>query len=459
MYSTIEKSLNSSISKIFSLKPQLKFFVLSSIGIFMLLFPISTDTGITIPVAILSKNLAAILSPWIDIIFLTLFSSSSILSICISLWSLRNKNKSLYPLFALFNPSPSWLIIRCLGTLLLWAFYFYSGPHWLLDNRTGGLIVNQILPSLFSIFIFASLFLPLISNFGLMEFIGTLTSSIMKPLFKLPGRASVNCITSWFGDGTVGVLLTSKQYELGYYTQKEAAIIATNFSAVSITFCLFISSLSRMESYFPLIYFTATLCGLLCAIILPRIPPLKNKRNSYHINSHKNLSTTNSKNILLRSYNNGLKKAQSASITDALLKQSLFSICEMLFCVLPIVMLFGTISLAISYYTPILDLIGLPFQPLLKALSIPDVELASKTVFVGFAEVFIPALIIQDSAHELTRFVITALSISQILFIAETGAVILASKIPLNFIELVIIFVMRTLISLPVIALIGHLFF
>ena len=72
---------------------------------------------------------------------------------------------------------------------------------------------------------------------------------VMRPLFKLPGRSSIDALTSWIGDGTIGVLLTSKQYEEGYYTKKEAAIIGTTFSVVSITFQLSLSNMSDLAPF------------------------------------------------------------------------------------------------------------------------------------------------------------------------------------------------------------------
>src|SRR5699024_4173843 len=81
-----------------------------------------------------------------------------------------------------------------------------------------------LLYSLVSLFLFAGLFLPLLMNFGLMELFGTFTTLIMRPLFKLPGRSSIDSLASWIGDGTIGVLLTSKQYEDGFYTKREAAV-------------------------------------------------------------------------------------------------------------------------------------------------------------------------------------------------------------------------------------------
>lgn len=59
----------------------------------------------------------------------------------------------------------------------------------------------------------------------------------------------------------------------------------------------------------------------------------------------------------------------------------------------------------------------------------------------------------------MTRFVIAAVSVSQLIYLSEVGALLLASKIPVNLKELFIIFIQRTLITLPVIALIAHLIF
>ena len=84
--------------------------------------------------------------------------------------------------------------------------------------------------------------LPLLLNFGLLEFFGVILNKVMRPIFTLPGRSSIDCIASWLGDGSIGVLLTSKQYEDGYYSKREAAVIGTTFSAVSITFSLVVIS-------------------------------------------------------------------------------------------------------------------------------------------------------------------------------------------------------------------------
>ena len=103
---------------------------------------------------------------------------------------------------------------------------------------------------MFTLFFFAGLLLPLLTDFGLMEFFGSMMVKVMRPVFKIPGRSSIDALASWVGDGTIGVLLTAKQYEDKNYTAREATIIATTFSVVSITFCFVVLETIGLSDYF-----------------------------------------------------------------------------------------------------------------------------------------------------------------------------------------------------------------
>ena len=132
----------------------------------------------------------------------------------------------------------------------------------------------------------------------------------------------------------------------------------------------------------------------------------------------------------------------------------------MIFAIIPVVMAIGTAALMIAEYTPLFDYLGMPFRPLLTWLQIPDATAASKTIVVGFADMFIPSILASDSiTSEVTRFVIAALSVTQLIYLSEVGALLIGSKIPVNLVELFAIFILRTLVSLPVIAGMAHLFF
>src|SRR5699024_10170694 len=159
---------------------------------------------------------------------------------------------------SLLNVNWIWTIGRILGGLFILSAFTGFGPEIIKSDLTGAFILNDLLPTLIVVFFFAGLFLPLLLNFGLLEFCGALLTKIMRPLFKLPGRSSIDCMTSWLGDGTIGVLLTSKQYEEGFYTEREACIVSTMFSVVSITFSFVVLSQVGLENMFIPFYLTVT---------------------------------------------------------------------------------------------------------------------------------------------------------------------------------------------------------
>lgn len=72
---------------------------------------------------------------------------------------------------------------------------------------------------------------------------------------------------------------------------------------------------------------------------------------------------------------------------------------------------------------------------------------------------FIPSILAASIHSDLTRFVIAAMSVTQLIYMSEVGALLLGSGIPVKLWELFVIFILRTLVTLPVIALMAHLIF
>ncbi len=423
------------------------------------LCPYPTQGGVSIPVAHLAHLLTQKIHPWITEILLIIFWLSSIGSIAASLFLPKTYNNAW--ISKVFCPGYTALCLRLLGACFLTQCYLLTGPDFIYSPSTGLLLYNDLLPILLSVFILAGILLPLLLDFGLLEFVGTLASKVMRPLFNLPGRSAIDCLTSWLGDGSVGVILTSKQYEQGYYTQKEAAIIATNFSAVSITFSLIVLSQVNLGEHFFAYYLTVCLCGIICALILPRIPPLSRKKSDYADSSHSEIThdIQPSEGLIRHAYQLGLEKAKSTNILESLLINGCKNIIEIVFGLLPIVMAIGTGVLVIAEYTAFFDLLGKPFIPLLELLHIPEAKEASKTLLAGFSDMFLPSIIGAPIQSPITRFFIATLSVTQLIYLSEVGALILGSKIPLSFIELCMIFLLRTFISMPIIALVAHLYF
>lgn len=438
----------------------LKFIIPSLIGIILLMFPFKYKGETTILVALLAdivNNKISFIIPTLVLIFVGITAIGTV----IYRYSSNPNIKDNDFLQGIFDVSIPWLLIRILGFIFTIMVYFKIGPDWVISESTGGLILNDLILKLFTIFMFASFLLPFLTEFGLLEYVGVLLTPIMRPLFNLPGRSSIDCVASWVGDGTIGVTLTSKQYEEGYYSKKEAAIIATTFSAVSITFCLVILGQVDLTHLFGPYYLTVVLSGVVAAIVMPKIPPLSKKEDSFYNNEKKDLGEDIPNGLTKREWalKLAVNKAENNLDAKKFIINGLKSVLDMWLGVLPAIMAFGTLGLILAENTPIFEWMGVPFIPVLKILQIPYPVEVSKTIMVGFADMFLPSVIGSTIPSELSRFVIATLSVTQLIYLSETGAVILGSKIDISPIDLLVIYIERTLITLPVIALVAHILF
>lgn len=441
--------------------PWLMFLLPSLLGVFIFMAPISFQGTITIPIAVLAKSVQALFDGMLTTVVTFLISITALAAIATKLFKPKAILNNGF-VNGLLNPSLPWFIVQQLGAIFVLMTYFGVGPAMIRDGATGGLVLNDLLPVLFSVFLFAGLLLPLLLNFGLLEFVGALFTRIMRPLFNLPGRSAVNCIASWLGDGSVGVLMTSKQYESKIYTEREAAVIGTTFTAVSITFSLVVIAQVNLEHMFAPFYLTVCLAGLAAAVIVPRLPPLSWKKDRY-IDGEPLTGDVEAvpegKTVISFGLEQALAKAGEVTSLRAVLIDGVKNAVDMIFGVLPVVMAIGTVALVIAENTPIFSLLGLPFIPYLELLQIPDAAAASETIVVGFADMFLPSILASGIESDLTRFVIAAMSVTQLIYMSEIGALLIGSKIPVKPWELFMIFILRTLVTLPVIALMGHLFF
>lgn len=439
----------------------MKFIVPSLVGIFLFMIPISYDGEITIPVAILAGMLQDGIGPHIPKIMTAIIAVTVIGSLGTYLFKPKAiVNKPF--LNTLFNVNIVWQLIRLVGLIFAVMTLFKLGPEAVWSENTGQLLLFDLIPVLFSVFLFAGLFLPLLFNFGLLELCGAMLVKVMRPVFKLPGRSSIDCLASWLGDGTIGVLLTNKQYEEGYYTKREAAVIGTTFSVVSITFAIVVLAQVDLAHMIVPYYLTVVLAGLVCAIIIPRIPPLSRKPDTYYEGAKENVADE----VIPEGqtpFRFGLKKAVERADQNKkaapLVKEGIQNVLDMWMGVVPIVMAIGTSALMVAEFTPFFTYLGAPFVPILELLQVPYASDAAQTIVIGFADMFLPSIIGAGIESELTRFVIAAMSVIQLIYMSEVGGLLLASKIPVNFKELVIIFFLRTFISLPIVVGMAHLMF
>lgn len=447
----------------------LRFLIPSLIGVFLFMVPVPDGTGSpTIPIAYAANATGEAMAsamPWLLLCLAAISAVGTVLHATVKPAFLDTRLGRL-----LFDTSTFWLAVRLVGLVITAMIVLGVGPEWVRGENTGAVIID-LASLLMVVFALAGLLLPLLLNFGLLDFAGTLMTRIMRPLFRVPGRSSVVGLTSWLGDGTIGVLMINQQYIHGHYTKREAATLGTTFSIVSVTFIVVILQTLGLEHMFAPFYLTLIIAGLVTAIIIPRIPPLSRIPDEYTEDPVPEPATARAsetstaegaddagRSLLSRAWASALDRASTVRVRDVV-NSGVSNALEMWLAVIPIIMAVGTIAVIIAEYTSFFRYLGVPFVPVLELLQVPEAAAASETMVVGFADMLLPAIIGGNIQAEITRFIVGALAVTQLIFMSETGGMLLASKIPLKFHHLVMIFLLRTLIGLPVIVALAHLFY
>ena len=443
------------------------FIIPSAIGVILFMIPVKNAAGEwTVTVKIIADIIAGAIGGFLPILSVAIVTISAVMTL-VALAKPKFIMESPV-LNSCFICGPFWIVVRVLGAIFAWITFLELGAdkgsgilYAISSADQGGFVLYDLLTTLVIIFVIAAILLPLLLDFGLLEFVGAKLTKVMRPLFKVPGRAAVDCITSWIGDGTLGVMLTCNQYEGGYYTAKEASIIATLFSAVSITFTLVVLDTVGMLDKFGIYYLIVCLVGIVCAIICPYLYPLRNKPDTYLVPGKAAPDTLPEgyKNSTEYGMDLALKRVAQHKGIGEFFASGAKNACSMWFGVLPTVMAVGTVALILANHTPIFAWLGLPFKPLLELLGVPEAGAVASTMIVGFTDMLTPAILIAECASDMARFIVAVVSVTQVLYLSEVGGLILGSKLPLNVWELFVIFLERTIISLLIVCPIAHLLF
>ena len=437
----------------------LRFALPSLLGVAMFLAPYPTESGLNIGLGILTDWAKALLDERLPAIAVAIVCISALLSLYTALarpaWSHSPKG-----LAAIFAVSRASVALRTVAAVVACMILFGTGPAWITSGDTGGVILNDLMTVIVIVFVFASFLLPFLTDFGLMEFIGTLVRRVFRPLFRLPGRAAVDAAASWFGSSIVGLVITTEQYDRGHYTQREALVIALNFSVVSVAFAKVVTDFADLSEHFLPLYGAVIVSGVTAALILPRLPPLSRKQDRYSATGPVVESGGESDHSLIaHSLTLARERAARAPGPAALARHGVRTTFDIWFGLLPLVMVIGTASLVVANHTPIFTWLSYPLVPFAELLRLPEAAAAAPALLVGFADQFLPVILGQSIESELTRFVVACAAVTQLVYMSEVGAYLLKSKLPVSLLELFVVFLLRTLITVPVCALIGHMIF
>ena len=437
-------------------KNLLKFILGSALGILMFLVPIPQGDSFTTLLDFVKSFLKDLFGASLNYILVVIIAGSAILTvydfICKPDWIRKN-----HYLSKAFCSTPLYLVSKVLGAVFIVMIVFHVGPEYITSADTGATMAD-LCATLFCIVLGFSFFLPFLTDCGIMEFLGVLLRPVVRPLFHVPGRASIDLIASWFGASNAAVILTREQYMKGFYTKREAGYIMTNFSIVSIPFCLLIANTVGISSLFPPFYLCICVVGIVLAVIIARLPPICTLPDTYQEQTGKQINEDVPQQTSLMSYalESSCRRAESFQLKNVV-SGGMEVLMGMYFDLIPIVISWGTIVLIIATYTPLFTWISYPIGMYLQLFGVEEAFAVAPATLIGFTDMFVPALLIAGTTSVKTKFIIGVLSLVQIIYMTEVGAIVIKSEIPLNLWKLFLIFMERTLIAIPLITLFANL--
>lgn len=439
-----------------NLKNMLKFLICSGFGILMFLVPIPQGESFTTLLDFLKTWLKNLLGGSLIYIIMVLLVFSAVMSL-IDYFMKPDFIRRNHYLKKAFSTTPLYLVSKVVGAVVGCMVVFHVGPEAVISADTGATIID-LCGTLFCIVLSFSFILPFLTDCGIMEFMGVLLKPVVRPLFHVPGRASVDLMASWFGASNAAVILTREQYMKGFYTKREAGYIMTNFSIVSIPFCLMIANTVGIDYLFPAFYLCICVVGVVLAVVIARIPPIRTLPDTYreHVGKQIDEEVPEECGIFRHALEKSCQRAEKFDLM-AVLSSGLEVVMGMLLDLIPIVVSWGTVALIIATYTPVFKWISYPMGMYLNVLGVQEAFQVAPATLVGFTDMFIPALLITGITSVKTKFIIGVLSLIQIIYLTEVGTIIIKSEIPLNLWKLFLIFLERTIIAIPIIVLFANL--
>ncbi|MBQ7839868.1 MAG: YjiH family protein [Lachnospiraceae bacterium] len=437
-------------------KNLLKFILGSAFGVLMFLVPIPQGDAFTTLLDYLKSFVKNLFGGSLPYILLVIMVVSAVLStydyFCKPDWIRKN-----HYLKKGFSTTPFYLISKIIGAVVCCMVVLGFGPEVIVSVDTGATMID-LCCTLLCIVVSFSFILPFLTDCGIMEFLGVIARPVVRPLFGVPGRASVDLIASWFGASNAAVILTREQYMKGFYTKKEAAYIMTNFSLVSIPFCLLIADTVGIANLFPAFYLCICVVGIILAVIIRRIPPISTLPDTYQeqVGMQIQEDVPEDVNTLKYAVELSCRRAEEFN-AKGVISSGMEVVMGMFFDLIPIVVAWGTAALMIVTYTPVFNWISYPMGMFLNLLGVEEAFAVAPATLAGFTDMFIPALLITGVESVKTKFIIGVLSLVQIIYLTEVGTIAIKSEVPLNFWKLLVIFLERTIIAIPLIVLFANL--
>ncbi|MFJ5765952.1 YjiH family protein [Lysinibacillus sp. NPDC093210] len=420
-----------------------KFFAFSLLGIFMFFISITLNGKKTIPLDHLVTFIRTQFSSVIVYYILVIVVAGAVYPFYKKTW-----NRSVVELVI--------STLKIMGAIASILVVFKIGPSWLLAADMGPYWYNSLLTPIGVLVPIGAIFLAMLVGYGLLEFIGILVQPIMRPIWKTPGRSAIDAVASFVGSYSIGLLITNRIYKEGKYTTKEAVIIATGFSTVSVTFMIVVAKTLGLMDIWNLYFWVTFLVTFIVTAISVRIWPIRNMSTDYYNQMDGDVEKIVKEKRLQSAWREALQTADNAPNLWQSMKDNVKDGLVMAMGILPTIMSIGLIGLWLVNNTPIFDYAAYLFVPITYLLQIAEPLIVAKAAVINLIDMFLPSLVAVDSAIE-TRFIVGTLSISAILFFSALIPCILSTEIPISLGKMIAVWFVRTVLTLIIVTPIAYL--
>lgn len=429
-------------------KDIVRFAVLSMIGIFLYFIPVN---GSGVPVVILVGFVKGALGDYLK--YLVLLMLAALMASIFGATVLKNE----LCIRLHEGDKNSKLVHYVIAFLVVLAVWFHLPPAAIFSN---GEIGGQILSLAGTVMLTVSVcgwFVVFILKSGIVEFAGTMLEPLMRPLFRLPGAAAVNCLSSYVVSAAVGVYMTDQYYVNKTYNRREAVAAATCFSTISVGYIGVLCSLGGMNEMYGTLLVLSFVLMIAMTAVMVRIPPICRIPETYEGGAAEVKSEGADEPRFQRAVR--LAALKSREFTPKEFVNSLFSALKFSQRIIAYMIPIVIVTLTLVHLTPLFTWLGYPIAPVLKLLGLPDAARVAPAVLLGFIEVSLPVISVSSGVAAQSVFFVILLSIMQIIFMTEAGNAMLGARFSMKMKDLVVIFLVRTVIAVPVIAVISHLIF
>ncbi|MFM1640517.1 YjiH family protein [Aeromonas salmonicida] len=343
-------------------------------------------------------------------------------------------------------------LFKLIGLVLALMYVANLGPAWLMTPDRLPFLFDKLAMSVGLIVPIGAMALTFLLGFGLLELIGVLMQPVMRPLWHTPGHSAIDAVASFVGSYSVGLLITNRVFLAGKYTVREAVIIATGFSTVSAAFMIIVAKTLNLMEHWNFYFWSTLVITFVITAILARAPPISNM--AHHGETDEPLPA--GKNRWQAALASGLTQSSMAQPVLRQLQDNLKDGLLMAAAVVPTILSVGLLGLLLAQHTPLFDLLGWLLWPLTWLLELGEPLETARALSAGLAEMFLPAILLKD-ADLLVRYVTAVVSVSSVLFFSASIPCILATRIPVSVGQLVVIWLLRTLLGIVLAALCGKL--